>query len=232
MPGSSEACDVRMLTRCIELSRQAIKEGENPFACVICDGEEVIAEATTRAHRDADVTRHAELVALSLAQTKLRSWKLAKCTIYSNVEPCAMCSYGIRETGIGRVVYCISSPLMGGVSKWNILGDSSISEALPEVFHSPPEIVGGLMEMEAVQVWREWHPIDWAILRHRHAIGSFAHDETALAVPSRKRGLWKKLWSLGLRRGDASISVAPRSPVATSRAVQLPQNVGHALSRE
>src|SRR6266508_194300 len=191
-----ETCDVKMLTHCIELSRYATSQGENPFARVIWHKDQIVVEATTRAKRDADVTRHAEIIAISEAQKRLGTRDFPNCTIYSTVEPCAMCSFCIRETGIGRVVYCIPSPIMGGVSKWNILGDSDISDVLPEVFHKPPEIVSGLMETEAEQVWREWHPIDWAILRHRRAIGKSFPSETGGAdTLSPKRRLWDGLLS-------------------------------------
>ncbi len=39
--------DLRMMARCIELSRDSIAAGELPFGCVICHGEEVVTEATT-----------------------------------------------------------------------------------------------------------------------------------------------------------------------------------------
>ena len=170
--------DTQMLTRCIELSRQATRDGENPFACIICDGDRIVAESTTRATGDGDITRHAELLAISEAQRTLGTTSLAQCTIYSNVEPCVMCAFCIRETNIRRVVYSIASPVLGGVSKWNILGDDDISDALPEIFQPPPEIVVGLLEAEAEQVWREWHPFDWAILRDRRAMGN-SHDGAA-----------------------------------------------------
>jgi tRNA(adenine34) deaminase len=193
----AEARDTRLLTHCIDLSRQAIAQGENPFACVICHDDEIVSEATTRARRDADVTRHAEIIAISEAQKKLGTKDLSRCTIYINVEPCAMCSFCIRETGIRRVVYAIPSPIMGGYSKWNILGDLDISNTLPEIFRDPPEIVSGLMESEAEQVWREWHPIDWAVLRHRHAIGKTAPEEVRHAVepPPLALRIWKGLLS-------------------------------------
>jgi tRNA(adenine34) deaminase len=105
-----------------------------------------------------------------------------------------MCAYCIRETNIGRVVYSISSPIMGGHSKWNILGNSDISNALPEVFHKPPEIVSGLLEREAEQVWREWHPIDWAVLRYRRALGN-THDVTDASAGSGLRRMWDMLRS-------------------------------------
>jgi tRNA(adenine34) deaminase len=179
-----DARDQVMLARCIELSRQATVQGENPFACIVCDGPEIVAETTTRAARDGDITRHAELIAISQAQAKLKTRNLSNCTLYSNVEPCAMCSYCIRETKISRVVYCIPSPVMGGLSKWNILKDVGICDALPELFDRPPEVVGGVMEEEAERVWREWHPFDWAFLRHRHAIGT--------ETPMRRRW-WRRL---------------------------------------
>jgi tRNA(adenine34) deaminase len=174
---TADLFDTQMLTRCIELSRQATHDGENPFACIICDGDRIVAETTTRAARDGDITRHAEILAISAAQQALGTGSLAQCTIYCNVEPCAMCAFCIRETNIRRVVYSIASPVMGGLSKWNILGDTEISDALPEIFQPPPEIVGGVLEAEAEQVWREWHPFDWAILRQRRAMGN--HDGAA-----------------------------------------------------
>src|SRR5262245_19330020 len=100
-----------MMQRCIELSARAVAERELPFACVICRDGEVIAEATNRVMRDGDVTRHAELLAISAAQRALGGKDLSDCTLYSNVEPCPMCSFPIRETGIGKVVFSISSPM-------------------------------------------------------------------------------------------------------------------------
>ena len=103
-----EAIDIRMMRRCIELSRIATTQGEFPFAALICskDGT-VLAEATNRVARDRDVTRHAELLAVSEAQKVLGQAGLAECTIYSNLEPCVMCSFPIRESRIGRVVFGI-----------------------------------------------------------------------------------------------------------------------------
>lgn len=53
----TDAIDLKMTARCIELSRIATGEKEYPFACVICDSDEIVAEATNRVKRDSDVTR-------------------------------------------------------------------------------------------------------------------------------------------------------------------------------
>lgn len=127
-----------MMERCIALSMEAAESRELPFACVVCREGEVVAEAINRVVRDSDVTRHAEILAISEAQRLLGRRDLSDCTIYSNVEPCPMCAFPIRETRIGRVVYAISSPMMGGLSKWNVLGDNEISNVMPEVFGDRP----------------------------------------------------------------------------------------------
>ena len=86
----AEAADAAMMARCIALSKTAAQEGEFPFACVIAKGDAVVVETTNRVARDGDVTRHAEIVAVSLAQKALGSKDLSGCTLYTNVEPCAM----------------------------------------------------------------------------------------------------------------------------------------------
>jgi tRNA(adenine34) deaminase len=60
--------DLAMMRRCLESAEAATRDGELPFAAVLCRGDDVIAEATNRVIRDDDATRHAELIALSLAQ--------------------------------------------------------------------------------------------------------------------------------------------------------------------
>lgn len=59
-------------------------------------------------------------VAISQAQKALGTIRLDDCEIYANSEPCVFCCYAIRETRMRRVVYGLSSPHMGGVSKWNV----------------------------------------------------------------------------------------------------------------
>ncbi|MHB8883986.1 MAG: nucleoside deaminase [Methylovirgula sp.] len=172
---ASHAIDLKMMMRCIELSRSAAKLGEFPFAALICEGEDIIIEATNRVAREADVTRHAELVAISEAQKLLSRKDLSTCTLYSNVEPCAMCSFPIRETRIHKVVYSIGSPMMGGYSKFSVLKDHEMSKVMPEVFGDAPEIIAGLLQREAERVWWTWNPLIWSVIRYRGCFGPHKH---------------------------------------------------------
>jgi tRNA(adenine34) deaminase len=122
------------------------------------------------------------MLAMSEAQKALGRRRLKDCTLYSNVEPCAMCAFPIRETGIGRVAFAIVSPVMGGLSKWNVLGDPGISERMPQYFRRPPEVVAGLLEAEAEQVWRDWNPLIWTVIKRRGCLGAYARAHADLPL--------------------------------------------------
>jgi tRNA(adenine34) deaminase len=195
-PLDQSVIDVAMMRKCIALSNTAVRHGELPFAAIVCAGNEIIAEATNEVVRSGDVTRHAELLAISEAQKVLGRKDLGHCTIYSNVEPCAMCAFPMRETSISRVVFAITSPKMGGFSKWNVLRDAGLAQAMPEVFGPAPEIVTGLLRQEAEKVWSSWNPLIWTIIKHR---GCFGHQDDAAceyhpAMPP--RGLVHRLMRL------------------------------------
>jgi tRNA(adenine34) deaminase len=159
--------DVKMMRRCIELSKIGAAQGEFPFASLVCRGDAILSEATNRVVRERDITRHAELIAVSEAQKAIGKTKLTHCTLYSNVEPCAMCAFPIREARIKKVVVSLRSPLMGGYSRWSVLSDRTISDVMPEAFGQPAEVIVGLLAQEAEQVWRNWNPLIWSIIKRR-----------------------------------------------------------------
>jgi len=164
--------DRLMMTRCIALSKESGKAGEYPYAALVCCGGVVVAQSINRVAHDGDVTRHAEVVAISLAQKTLRSVSLDDCEMYVNAEPCAFCCYAIRESRIRRVLFGLSSPHMGGVSRWNVLADTVLSSVMPDVFAPPPEIVAGFMAQEAERALTEWNPLIAEVIKRRGLFGA------------------------------------------------------------
>jgi tRNA(adenine34) deaminase len=192
---TTEVVDAAMMARCIALSKTASQEGEFPFACVIAKDGKVVVETLNRVKRDGDVTRHAEIVAVSMAQKVLGTKDLSGCTLYTNVEPCAMCSFPIRETHISRVVYAIGSRLMGGDSKWDVLGDAELSRVMPEAFSEAPEVVRGYMRRDAEKAWRNWNPLIWGVIRYRGCFGEPPKAEPVTPAAPRRRSLLQKLFA-------------------------------------
>ncbi|HKN23190.1 MAG TPA: nucleoside deaminase, partial [Terracidiphilus sp.] len=73
-------------------ARLAAEAGEVPIgAVVVCEGA-IVARGQNRVLRDVDPAAHAEIVALRAAATALGNYRLAGCTLYVTLEPCAMCA--------------------------------------------------------------------------------------------------------------------------------------------
>ena len=158
------------MARCVELSRLGAAQGEYPFGSLVARGAEIIAEGVNHSLREADESRHAEIIAISRARKALGKTQLRECTLYTTVEPCPMCSFVIRAAGIRRVVFALHSPVMGGVSRWDILQNRTPSRRLRFLMGTPPEIVAGVHADEAQKVWADWRPL---VSRAITALGFF-----------------------------------------------------------
>lgn len=161
------ASDREMMERCIALAVQSGEAGEYPYGVVISRAGAMVCESINRVAHERDVTRHAEVVAISAAQKTLATVSLDDCTIYVSAEPCVYCCYAIRESRIGRVVFALRSPHMGGVSKWPVLTDHDISSTMPEVFAPPPEILSDFMAPEAEAALLAWNPVIAGVMKAR-----------------------------------------------------------------
>ena len=93
------------MQQAIDLSIDNVANGGGPFGAVIARDGEIIATGTNRVTADCDPTAHAEVNAIRAACTKLKSFKLTGCTIYTSCEPCPMCLSAIYWAGIERIFY-------------------------------------------------------------------------------------------------------------------------------
>ena len=88
------------------LAGQAAALGEVPVGALVVTGEgELVGSGQNRRELDRDPTAHAEMEAIREAAAKLAAWRLAGCTLYVTLEPCAMCAGAIVLAKVGRVVF-------------------------------------------------------------------------------------------------------------------------------
>lgn len=100
--------------------REALREAESAYeedevpvgAVVVCNGR-VIGRGHNQTERLTDVTAHAEMMAITAAQTNLGGRVLPECTLYVTVEPCYMCAGAIGWARFGRVVWGADDPKRG-----------------------------------------------------------------------------------------------------------------------
>jgi len=187
-----QSSDLQLMHRCIARARSSRRDGEYPFAAVVGRQGDFVCEASNLVRRDGDVTRHAEMVALSAAQQTLGTSSLHECTLYSTIEPCAMCSYAIRESRIGRVIFGLQSPVMGGHSRWNILRDGTLSSVIPEVFAPPPHVVAGFLGQEVRELCRCQHPLAWWVIERRGIFLGQTDSPLMAGAQSEQELRWKQ----------------------------------------
>lgn len=155
-PDEVSGKDLEFLRRAIELAGEARSDGRHPFGALIVNKRgETLVEARNNAVRPkGDPTRHAEMVACSEAARLVSESELARCTLYTSTEPCAMCAGAIYWTGIGRVVFALSET---GLIKYTGSHDENPTLDLPcrEVFARGQRkiaVAGPLLEDEAGKV--------------------------------------------------------------------------------
>ncbi|GAB4475816.1 MAG: nucleoside deaminase [Anaerolineales bacterium] len=97
------------LKRAVELAQQARERGNHPFGALLVDEQgNLLLEAENTVVTERDCTAHAETNLVRAACRQYPGELLARCTLYTSTEPCAMCAGAIYWAGIGRVVYALS----------------------------------------------------------------------------------------------------------------------------
>lgn len=98
--------DEEYMEKALALAQKAAERGEVPVGAIVVDKNgEVIGEGYNRREELCSPTAHAELLAIEQAAKRLKSRRLAECTIYVTLEPCPMCAGAIMNAQLKRLVY-------------------------------------------------------------------------------------------------------------------------------
>jgi tRNA(adenine34) deaminase len=138
------------MRRCLELAEIAALAGDTAVGAVVVRGGEVVGEGIERTRATLDPSAHAEVEAIRQACRHLDTLDLRGCSLYSTVEPCVLCGYAIRRTGIAFVFYGVPAGQAGAcTSSYAILADLDL-EGWPQV----PEVTGGVLAEECLAALR------------------------------------------------------------------------------
>ena len=89
----------------IKEAKKALKHGEVPVGAVIVKNNKLISRGYNKKEKTKNVTKHAEMIAISKACKKIKNWRLDDCEIYITMEPCMMCSGAIEQSRIKKIIY-------------------------------------------------------------------------------------------------------------------------------
>ena len=97
----------------LKLAEKALKHNEVPVGAIIVKNNKIIAQAYNKREKTHNVTKHAEIIAISKACRKLKNWRLENCEMYVTMEPCMMCSGAIEQSRLKKIVYGVKNENYG-----------------------------------------------------------------------------------------------------------------------
>jgi tRNA(Arg) A34 adenosine deaminase TadA len=148
--------DEALLRRAFDVASRSRAASDHPFGSLLADGEgrALMEQGNGYTSEGGDRTAHAERLLASRAARAYELKFLARCTLYTSAEPCAMCAGAIYWAGIGRVVY--------GQTEKALKAQTGAHEENPTldlpcavVFAAgqrPTEVVGPMLEEEAARL--------------------------------------------------------------------------------
>ena len=140
-----EPLDEQFMRVALAEAEVARNDGEVPVgAIVVLDGK-IVGRGRNRVIGSNDPTAHAEVVALRDAASRIGNYRLTGVTVYSTIEPCAMCAGAIVHARVGRLVYGASDPKAGAVV-------THLGICSTDFFNHKVIVGGGILEDECRRV--------------------------------------------------------------------------------
>lgn len=137
------------MKQALDQALAAAARGEVPVGAVLVKDGKVIAADGNRVEELSDPTAHAEIQVIRAAGTLLKSPRLEDCDLYVTLEPCPMCAAAIAHARLRRLYFGAYDPKGGGVEHGARVFERSTC-------HHHPEVVGGLHEVEAAAILRDF----------------------------------------------------------------------------
>jgi tRNA(adenine34) deaminase len=119
----------------------AREDGEVPVGAIVVLGGEIKGRGRNAVISSSDPTAHAEVVALREAARATGNYRLTGATLYSTIEPCAMCAGAIVHARVGRLVYGAADPKAGAV-------DTHFGICSTDFLNHQVTVEGGILEQE------------------------------------------------------------------------------------
>lgn len=107
----------KYMTLALKEAKKAYTKGDVPVGAIIVKNDKVISKAYNKKEKNNNAIMHAEIIAISKACRKLKTWHLEDCTLYTTLEPCLMCTGAIIQSRINTIYYSASNENFGEIEQ-------------------------------------------------------------------------------------------------------------------
>ena len=103
----------KFMKEALKEAKKAYAKEEIPVGAVIVKEGKIIARAHNLKESKNSSISHAEILAITKANKKLKAWRLEKCEMYITLEPCMMCMGAIINARIKKIYIGTLDPKTG-----------------------------------------------------------------------------------------------------------------------
>jgi len=150
--------DEGFMAEALTEARRSLDLDEFPVGAVVVVGDKVVVRAHWTGAARRRLLDHAEMLALMEAE---RSGKVAsrqerqEATLYTTLEPCALCMAAAMSFLLGRIVFAAEAPVDGGT---NLPGlweppNGHPPDGMP---YAIPDVVGGVGRESSIELIADW----------------------------------------------------------------------------
>ena len=104
--------DIRLLYETVRIAHEAKMNGNHPFGALLADNEGNILMEQPNDYEKGGSAMHAETLLLFRAAKQYSPEFLSTCTLYTNAEPCVMCTGALYWANVRRLVYGITEKML------------------------------------------------------------------------------------------------------------------------
>jgi tRNA(adenine34) deaminase len=133
----------------LRLAREGADSGEVPVGAVVAIAGEIVGRGWNSPVARNDPTAHAEILALREAAAHIGNYRLEDATLYSTLEPCAMCAGALVVARVARLVFGARDLRFGAVRSKFQIADS-------DLLNHRVEVVENVLPVECVTLLRDF----------------------------------------------------------------------------
>lgn len=137
-------------------AKYGITQGEPPFGCVVVSPDnQIVVRQHDQVNADGDMSSHAETLAVRKACRLIQS-DLEGYTLYTTVEPCAMCFTTAWLNHVSRIVYGATMAEVDAMTQGQQREMPIPSQEMNARSGNMVELVGGILKQECLRLFETY----------------------------------------------------------------------------